>query len=70
MMILRSTAPSPFGRKVRLGAAILGLEDAITIEPADANDPNDSLRRQNPLGKLPVLIVEDGTALYDSRVIL
>jgi glutathione S-transferase len=28
------------------------------------------LRRQNPLGKIPTLILEDGTALYDSRVIV
>ena len=37
---------------------------------ADTLDPNDSLRRQNPLGKLPTLILEDGTALFDSPVIL
>jgi glutathione S-transferase len=28
------------------------------------------LRLENPLGKIPVLILEDGTTLYDSRVIL
>ena len=28
------------------------------------------MRRQNPLGKIPVLVLDDGTALYDSRVIL
>lgn len=70
MMILRSAAPSPFGRKVRLGAAILGLEDQIEVVKADTNDPADSLRRQNPLGKIPVLILEDQTAICDSRVIL
>lgn len=70
MMILRSSPASPFARKVRLAAAILGLENAMRIEPADANDPTDSLRRQNPLGKLPTLVLEDGTALFDSRVIV
>lgn len=70
MMILRSSPPSPFGRKVKLAAAALGLKDRITIEPADTTDPSDSLRRQNPLGKIPVLVLEDGTALYDSRVIV
>jgi glutathione S-transferase len=69
-MILRSAAPSPFVRKVRIAAAVLGLEGEITIEPADTVDPSDSVRRQNPLGKIPVLILDDGTALYDSRVIL
>ena len=42
----------------------------MRIETADTNDSADLLRRQNPLGKIPVLIAEDGTAYYDSRVIL
>jgi glutathione S-transferase len=69
-MILRSSPASPFARKVRIAASMLGLDRDIKIEPADTVDPADSLRRQNPLGKLPVLILDDGTALYDSRVIL
>jgi glutathione S-transferase len=40
------------------------------MERADTTDPNDSLRKTNPLGKIPVLVVEDGSAIYDSRVIL
>ena len=69
-MILRTSAPSPFGRKVVMAAHILGLMDQIQIVPADTNDPADTLRKENPLGKIPVLILEDGSALYDSRVIL
>jgi glutathione S-transferase len=70
MMILRSSPSSPFGRKVRIAIALLGLDNEVKIEPADTTDVNDSVRRQNPLGKIPVLIAEDGTAYYDSRVIL
>lgn len=70
MMILRSSPPSPFGRKVKIAASVLGLSDRIEIQKTDTNDPNDPVRRQNPLGKIPVLILEDGTALYDSPVIL
>jgi len=70
MMILRSTPPSPFGRKVKLAASVLGLSGEIKVEPADTNDDSDSLRRQNPVGKIPVLVLEDGSTLYDSRVIL
>ena len=70
MMILRSSPPSPFGRKVKLALGILGLESEVTIEKADPTDANDSIRRQNPLGKIPALIIEDGTVLYDSPVIL
>ena len=70
MMILRSSPPSPFGRKVKLALGILGLENDVTIEKADPTDASDSLRQQNPLGKIPALIIEDGTVLYDSPVIL
>ena len=70
MMILRSSPPSPFGRKVKLALGILGLENDVTIEKADPTDANDSIRQQNPLGKIPALILEDGTVLYDSPVIL
>jgi glutathione S-transferase len=70
MMILRSSPASPFGRKVRIAASVLGLDKEILIEAADPTDPADPVRRQNPLGKIPVLIAEDGTAIYDSRVIV
>ncbi len=68
-MILRSAPPSPFGRKIRLAAMILGLMDRIEIVRADTMDPDDSLRRENALGKIPTLILDDGSCLYDSRVI-
>jgi glutathione S-transferase len=70
MMILRSAPPSPFGRKVRIAVSLLGFDDEVKLEAADTSDPRDSVREQNPLGKIPVLIVEDGNAFYDSRVIL
>ncbi len=70
MMILRSSPPSPFGRKVKIAAALTGVKDKIEIVRADTTDPSDVLRNQNPLGKIPVLILEDGTTLFDSRVIL
>jgi glutathione S-transferase len=70
MMILRSSPPSPFGRKIKLAMSILGLDSQVTIEKADPTDASDSIRKQNPLGKIPALIIEDGTVLYDSPVIL
>ncbi len=69
MMILRSAAPSPFGRKVQIALSLLGFTD-VTIDATDTMDAGNSLRQQNPLGKIPVLIAEDGSAYYDSRVIL
>lgn len=70
MPVLRSSLPSPFGRKVKIAAHVLGLFDRLTIEIADTADPGDSLRAQNPLGKIPVLVFDDGSTLFDSRVVL
>lgn len=70
MLVLRSSPASPFGRKVKMAALELGLMDRIEIVPADTNDPAEALRQQNPLGKIPTLVLEDGTALFDSRVIV
>ncbi|MCA0399426.1 MAG: glutathione S-transferase family protein [Proteobacteria bacterium] len=70
MLKLRSSAASPFGRKVKVVATITGLLDKIEILAADTMDSNDPLRKDNPLGKIPVLILEDGATLYDSRVIV
>jgi glutathione S-transferase len=69
MMILRSSPASPFGRKVRIAISLLGFEGETRIEPADPTNVSDALRQQNPLGKIPVLIAEDGIAYYDSRVV-
>ena len=70
MMILRSSPASPFARKVRIAMSLLGLADKIEIRDTDLNSADDPIRTQNPLGKVPALIIEDGTAYYDSRVIL
>jgi glutathione S-transferase len=70
MMILRTSPPSPFGRKAMIAISLLGLGSEVKVEAADTTDVNDSVRQQNPLGKIPVLIAEDGVAYFDSRVIL
>ncbi len=70
IFVLRSTLTSPFGRKVRMVIDILGLSERVTVVPANTLDQNDTLRLQNPLGKMPCLLLSDGTAIYDSRVIV
>src|SRR5438552_2321096 len=70
MMILRSSPASPFARKVRIAASLLGLDKEITLDQADTTDSKDTVRVQNPLGKIPVLVLDDGSTLYDSRVIV
>ncbi len=69
-MILRSAAPSPFGRKITIAASLLGLSDRIEVVAADTSNASDELRQQNPLGKVPTLVLDDGRTLFDSRVIL
>lgn len=69
-MTLRTTLTSPYGRKVRMAAEVLGLGENIVIEPADTLDETDTLRAQNPLGKMPCLLLGDGMPIYDSRVIV
>src|SRR5207245_3391065 len=66
----RTSPGSPFVRKIRIAANVLGLDRDIAIEPADTMNAGDSVRQQNPLGKIPALLLEDGTVLFDSRVIL
>ena len=68
--VLRSTVTSPFGRKVRMAIDILGLADRIKLEPADPLNESDTLRQQNPLGKMPCLVLADGSTIYDSGIII
>src|SRR5215831_17737063 len=70
MLVLRSSPASPFARKIRIAASLLALDGEITVELADTTNPDDTVRRQNPLGKIPALVLDDGTVLFDSRVIL
>lgn len=69
MPILRYSAASPYARKARIVAELCGLAASLTLAGADTANPSDSLRAQNPLGKVPTLILESGEAIYDSRVI-
>jgi glutathione S-transferase len=68
--VLRSTVTSPFGRKARMAVDVLGLTGRVTLKPADPLDENDTLRQQNPLGKMPCLVLPDGSTVYDSGIII
>lgn len=62
---------SPYVRKVRVCAIERGLADRLELVDTTLSPvaPNDELNRCNPLGKIPALMLEDGTTLFDSRVI-
>jgi glutathione S-transferase len=65
------SATSPYVRKCLVSAIELGLRDQIELLPAAPHPINRdrTLIVSNPLGKVPTLITEDGTVLYDSHVI-
>jgi glutathione S-transferase len=65
--ILYSSA-SPYSAKVRMAAAHAGYEaEAVKVDAAAAPD---ILVKNNPLGKIPVLLTDDGMAVYDSAAIM
>ncbi len=65
-MKLYTNPASPFGRKARVIARELGLKlEEINISPFQ--DP--AMRKINPLGKIPALVLDDGSVLFDSPVI-
>jgi glutathione S-transferase len=70
MLTIRTSFGSPFGRKARIAVGVLGLDSKVKAEPATTQDPSDPVRQQNPLGKVPVLVLDDGSAIFDSPVIL
>jgi len=70
MVTLRTSFGSPFGRKARIAVSVLGLDGKVKVEPASTQDDSDPLPQQNPLGKVPVLILDDGSTLFDSPVVL
>src|SRR3546814_14826488 len=68
-MKLRFSPTSPYVRKVLTTAHEDGIADRIEKVPTDVRGPKSDLGRDNPLGKVPALILDDGTVLFDSPVI-
>jgi glutathione S-transferase len=67
-MKLILTLTSPFARKVRIVMAEKKIEyEAIVDIPWE---PTTHVPEFNPLGKVPVLVMDDGNTLFDSRVIV
>lgn len=69
MSTLYYSPTSPYARKVRVLIRELGLQASIAeVAMAPLDDPA-ALLAANPLAKVPALALDDGSALYDSRVI-
>ena len=68
MYRLISATPSPYARKVRIALAEKAIPfELITEVPWDRNT---STPEYNPLEKLPILLLDDGSSVYESRFIL
>ena len=67
-MNLIASLTSPYARKVRIVLAEKKIDCDLVEEAPWA--PGTSVSEYNPLGKVPVLVLDDGTTLYDSRVIV
>lgn len=67
-MKLLSAPASPYSRKVRIVLAEKRIDceiENVSVQPAE-----NPVNAHNPLGKIPTLLLDDGTAIYDSRVIV
>lgn len=68
MLKLISATPSPYARKVRIALAEKGIPfELITEVPWNSTT---ATPKYNPLEKLPVLLLEDGSSVYESSYIL
>jgi glutathione S-transferase len=66
-MKLIGSYTSPYVRKVRVVLAEKKLDYSFELE--NVWSPDTRIGASNPLGKVPCLVMEDGSAMYDSRVI-
>ena len=66
-MRLYASLPSPFAAKVRMAArhCDIALEEFAVDTSAEPME----LTTANPLGKIPIVLTDEGAAVYDSRVI-
>ena len=67
-MKLIGSLTSPYVRKVRVVMAEKKLDYQLELE--NVWSPDTQIQTYNPLGKVPCLVMEDGGALFDSRVIV
>lgn len=67
-MKLIGSLASPFARKVRVVMLEKKLDYELILENVWSTDTK--IQQSNPLGKVPCLLMEDGGAMFDSRVIV
>ncbi|MBV7314651.1 glutathione S-transferase N-terminal domain-containing protein [Shewanella sp. NIFS-20-20] len=68
MKTLLYSQASPYARMIRVMAGVLNITD-MQLELVNPFDNSQRLLEANPLGKVPCLLLSDGSALFDSEVI-
>jgi glutathione S-transferase len=61
---------SPYARIARMAVIELGLEDRVAVEEATLRDPASVLLPHNPVGRVPTLVLDDGTAITETTPVL
>lgn len=69
-MLLRATDTSPYVRKVRIVADHLGLAEKLILTPASFLPEDTELIKNNPIGKAPTLLLDDGEVVIESSIII
>ena len=67
-MKLLGSPTSPYARKARI--ALIEKNVACEFVPDRPSSPDSNVPKYNPLGKVPVLALDDGKGMYDSSVII
>lgn len=60
---------SPYARKARMVILEKGLQDRVETVPQNPFEDSPDLKKANPLGKVPALVTDSGSAIFDSPVI-
>lgn len=68
-MKLFYSASSPYSRKVRMVISLKALESTVDMRLTDPFTADTELAAVNPLGKVPALQLDDGSSLFDSRLL-
>lgn len=61
---------SPYARIARMAVIELGLTDRIPIEEVTLRDPASALLPHSPVGRVPTLLLDDGTAITETTAVL
>ena len=68
-MKLRYSPTSPFVRKVTVTLHEIGLIDGVEMIVTNVSDPASDIAKDNPVGKVPALIADDGAVYMESAMI-